>query len=168
LLHQHFQLVKLSVAGCKIARQWRLVSKVELDQSQSKGYTVNGFQQLFTLILPFELSDTGFLGNLSQLAPGFVTLRLEMEVVALAVGHGGVVVQLRRVVWQGWIGRRRGRFHWMSLEQKRIIRNRNKIWKESQRELTITTSDESRRGFLPPRRWRGACYHYRHQVFGVY
>jgi hypothetical protein len=56
----------------------------------------------------------------------------------------------------------------MSLEQKRIVRNRNKIWKESQRELTITTSDESLRGFLPPRRWRGACYHYRHQVFGVY
>jgi hypothetical protein len=26
--------------------------------------------------------------------------------------------------------------------------------------LTITTSDESRRGFLPPRRWRGVCYHY--------
>jgi hypothetical protein len=43
---------------------------------------------------------------------------------------------------------------------KRIVRNRKKIWKESQRELTITTSDESRRGFLRPRRWRGACYRY--------
>jgi hypothetical protein len=25
LLHQHLQLVKLGVAGCKVARQWRLV-----------------------------------------------------------------------------------------------------------------------------------------------
>jgi hypothetical protein len=25
LLHQHFQLVKLGVAGCKVARQWWLV-----------------------------------------------------------------------------------------------------------------------------------------------
>jgi hypothetical protein len=31
LLHQHFQLVKLGVAGCKVARQWWLVSKGELD-----------------------------------------------------------------------------------------------------------------------------------------
>jgi hypothetical protein len=72
-----------------------------LYQSQSKGYTVNGLQQLFTLILPFELSDAGFLGNFSQIASGFVTLRLETEGVALAVGHGGVVVRLRGVVGQG-------------------------------------------------------------------
>jgi hypothetical protein len=32
LLHQHFQLVKLGVAGCKVAMQWWLVSKGELDQ----------------------------------------------------------------------------------------------------------------------------------------
>jgi hypothetical protein len=56
----------------------------------------------------------------------------------------------------------------MSLEQKRIVRNRKKIWKELQRELTITTSDESRRGFLSPRRWRGACYRYLPSGFGVY
>jgi hypothetical protein len=31
LLHQHFQLVKLDVIGCKVAKQWRLVSKAELD-----------------------------------------------------------------------------------------------------------------------------------------
>jgi hypothetical protein len=31
LLHQHFQLVKLGVAGYKVARQWWLVSKGELD-----------------------------------------------------------------------------------------------------------------------------------------
>jgi hypothetical protein len=43
-------------------------------------------------MLPFELSDAGFLGNFSQLAPGFVTLRLETEGVALAVGKGRVVV----------------------------------------------------------------------------
>jgi hypothetical protein len=49
-------------------------------------------------MLPFELSDAGFLGNFSQLTPGLVTLRLETEGVALAVGHGGVVVRLRGVV----------------------------------------------------------------------
>jgi hypothetical protein len=103
LLHQHLQLVKLGVAGCNITKQWRLVSKVELDQSQSKGYTVNGLQQLFALILPFEFGDAGFLGNFSQLAPGFIMLRLETEGVALAVGHGGVVVRLRGVVRQGRI-----------------------------------------------------------------
>jgi hypothetical protein len=98
-----------------------------LDQSQSKGFTVNGLQQLFTLILPFELSDAGFLGNFYQLAPGFVTLRLEMEGVALAVGHRGVVVRLRGVVWQGRIrGRRRG---WIPLDEpetKKIVKNRRK------------------------------------------
>jgi hypothetical protein len=31
---------------------------------------------LFALMLPFELSDAGFLVNFSQLALGFVTLRL--------------------------------------------------------------------------------------------
>jgi hypothetical protein len=31
LLYQHLQLVQLGVAGCKVARQWWLVSKVELD-----------------------------------------------------------------------------------------------------------------------------------------
>jgi hypothetical protein len=103
LLHQHLQLVKLGVAGCNITKQWQLVSKVELDQSQSKGYTVNGLQQLFALILPFEFGDAGFLGNFSQLAPGFIMLRLETEGVALAVGHGGVVVRLRGVVRQGRI-----------------------------------------------------------------
>jgi hypothetical protein len=36
-------------------------------------------------MLPFELSDASLLGNLSQLAPGLVTLRLEVEGVALAV-----------------------------------------------------------------------------------
>jgi hypothetical protein len=25
LLHQHLQLVELGVAGCKVARQWRLL-----------------------------------------------------------------------------------------------------------------------------------------------
>jgi hypothetical protein len=43
-------------------------------------------------MFPFELSDASFLGNLSQLVSGFVTLRLEMEGVALVVARGGVVV----------------------------------------------------------------------------
>jgi hypothetical protein len=50
-----------------------------LNQSQSKKFTINGLQQLPALMLPFKLSDASFLGNLSQLAPGFVTLRLKME-----------------------------------------------------------------------------------------
>jgi hypothetical protein len=36
-------------------------------------------------VLPFELSDAGFLGNLSQLKLSFVALRLETEGVTLAV-----------------------------------------------------------------------------------
>jgi hypothetical protein len=31
LLHQHFELVKLGVTGCKVAKQWRLVSKAEMN-----------------------------------------------------------------------------------------------------------------------------------------
>jgi hypothetical protein len=31
LLHQHFQPVKLGIEGYKVARQWWLVSKGELD-----------------------------------------------------------------------------------------------------------------------------------------
>jgi hypothetical protein len=31
LLHQHFQLVELGIAGCKITKQWGSVSKAELD-----------------------------------------------------------------------------------------------------------------------------------------
>jgi hypothetical protein len=66
LLHQHLQLVKLGVAGCNITKQWRLVSKVELDQSQSLGFTVNGLQQLLALMLPFELGDSSLLGTSSS------------------------------------------------------------------------------------------------------
>jgi hypothetical protein len=29
LLHQHFQVVKLGAAGCKAARQWRLVQRLD-------------------------------------------------------------------------------------------------------------------------------------------
>jgi hypothetical protein len=66
LLHQHLQLVKLGVAGCNITKQWRLVSKVELDQSQSLGFTVNGLQQLLALMLPFELGDSSLLRTSSS------------------------------------------------------------------------------------------------------
>jgi hypothetical protein len=79
-------------------------------------------------MLPFELSDAGFLGNIFQLAPGFVALRLETEGIALVVARGGVVVRLRGVVWQGWIrGRRRSRIPLDEAENtKRIVRNRKK------------------------------------------
>jgi hypothetical protein len=81
-------------------------------------------------MLPFELSDASFLGNLSQLVPGFFTLRLETEGVSLAVARGGVVVRLRGVVRQGWIrGRRRGRIPLDKPKTKRIVRNSKKSGK---------------------------------------
>jgi hypothetical protein len=43
-------------------------------------------------MLPFELGNAGFLGNIFQLAPGFVALRLETEGVTLIVARGGEVV----------------------------------------------------------------------------
>jgi hypothetical protein len=46
------------------------------------------------LVLSSELSDAGFLGDFSQLAPGLVTLRLEAESVALSIGYRGVVIRL--------------------------------------------------------------------------
>jgi hypothetical protein len=61
---------------------------------QSKGCTIDGCQQLFVLVLSSELSDAGFLGDFSQLAPGLVTLRLEAESVALSIGYRGVVIRL--------------------------------------------------------------------------
>jgi hypothetical protein len=168
LLHQHFQLVKLGVAGYKVARQWRLVSKVELNQSQSKGFTVKGLQQLFTLMLPFELSDAGFLGNFSQLAPGFVTLRLETEGVALAVGHSGVVVRPRGVVRQGWIrGRRGGRIPLDEPEKKRIVRKRKKSGRN--RKGSLRSLPPTSAGATSFRLVAGAApaATTRHQVFGV-
>jgi hypothetical protein len=86
-------------------------------------------------MLPFELSDAGFLGNLSQLAPGFVALRLKIEGVALVVARGGVVVRLRGVVRQGWIrGRRRGRIPLDETKKtKGIVRNRKKSGKNRKR-----------------------------------
>jgi hypothetical protein len=50
-------------------------------------------------MLPFELSDVGLPGNIFQLAPSFVALRLEPEGVALIVVRGRIVVRLRGVVW---------------------------------------------------------------------
>jgi hypothetical protein len=85
-------------------------------------------------MLPFELGDAGFLGNLSQLAPGFVALRFETEGVTLIVARGGVVVRLRGVVRQGWIrGRRRDWIPLDELETKRIVRNRKKSGKNRKR-----------------------------------
>jgi hypothetical protein len=93
-----------------------------------KKFTINGLQQLFALMLPFELSDAGLLGNILQLAPGFVALCLEPEGVALVVARARVVVRLRRVVQQGWVrGRCRGRIPLDEPERtKGIVRNRKK------------------------------------------
>jgi hypothetical protein len=85
-------------------------------------------------MLPFEFGDASFLGKFSQLAPGFVALRLEMEGVALVVVRGGVVVRLRGVVRQGWIrGRCRGRIPLDEPETKGIVRNREKSGKNPKR-----------------------------------
>jgi hypothetical protein len=85
-------------------------------------------------MFPFELSDIGFLGNLSQLVPGFVALRFETEGIALVVARGRVVLRLRGVVRQSWIrGRPRGRIPLDEPEIKRIIRNRKKSGKDHKR-----------------------------------
>jgi hypothetical protein len=49
-------------------------------------------------MLPFELGDSSLLGNIFQLASGFVTLRLEPKGVALVVARRRIVVRLRGVV----------------------------------------------------------------------
>jgi hypothetical protein len=49
-------------------------------------------------VLPFELGDFGLLGNIFQLASGFLKLRLEPESVALTVARRRIVVRLRGVV----------------------------------------------------------------------
>jgi hypothetical protein len=52
----------------------------------------------------------------------------------LVVARGGVVVQLRGVVWQGWIrGRRRGRIPLDEPETEGIVRNRKKSGKNRKR-----------------------------------
>jgi hypothetical protein len=54
LLYQLLQLVELSVAGCKKQKSKISVkSRVESRINQSR--TVNGFQQLLALVLPFQL-----------------------------------------------------------------------------------------------------------------
>jgi hypothetical protein len=82
----------------------------------------------------FHRGNAGFLGNLSQLAPGFVALCLETEGIVLVVARGGVVVRLRGVVRQGWIrDRRRGRIPLDEPETKGIVRNRRKSGKNRKR-----------------------------------
>jgi hypothetical protein len=61
-------------------------------EDQSKGYTIDGCQQLFALVLPLDFGDAGLLGNFSQHMPGLVALRLEAKCVFLPVGHRRVVV----------------------------------------------------------------------------
>jgi hypothetical protein len=40
-------------------------------------------------VLPFELGDSGLLGDVSQLAPGFIALRLEPAGTAITVARAG-------------------------------------------------------------------------------
>jgi hypothetical protein len=61
LLHQRLQLVELGIAGCKkkgiSIKSW-VGSKIRLQSG-----TVDGFQQLFALVLPLKLGYARFLGN---------------------------------------------------------------------------------------------------------
>jgi hypothetical protein len=47
---------------------------------------------LLALVLPFELSDSGLLRHVFQLATGFLKLHLEPESVALTVARRRIVV----------------------------------------------------------------------------
>jgi hypothetical protein len=84
-------------------------------------------------MLPFQLGDADLLGDIFQLVPSFVTLRLESESSALIVARGRVVVRLRGVVRQGWIRSwRRGRIPLDEPEKTRgIVRNRKKSGRRS-------------------------------------
>jgi hypothetical protein len=79
-------------------------------------------------VLPFKLGNSGLLGNIFQLAPGFIALRLEPEDVALVVARRRIVVRLLGVICHGWSrGRRRSRIPLDETENaKRIVRNRKK------------------------------------------
>jgi hypothetical protein len=81
-------------------------------------------------MLPFELGDSGLLGDVFQLAPGFIALRLEPEGVALVVARRRerVTGRSRGVARQGSIrGRRRSR---VSLDEprntKKVVSERRK------------------------------------------
>jgi hypothetical protein len=94
-----------------------LALKAGLDQRfDFKSCTVDGVQQLFALVLPLQLGYARLLGDVLQLALGRLQLRLEAEGVDLPVGHGGVAVGLRGVVWKGLIGRRRRRIPLINLK----------------------------------------------------
>jgi hypothetical protein len=43
-------------------------------------------------VLPFELGDSGLLGNIFQLAPGFIALCLKLEGVTLVLARRRIVV----------------------------------------------------------------------------
>jgi hypothetical protein len=54
-------------------------------------------------VLPFELGDSGLLGDVFQFAPGFIALRLEPEGVSLVVARRRerVAGRCRGVAWYG-------------------------------------------------------------------
>jgi hypothetical protein len=64
-------------------------SKFELKLKQITRFTVDSLQQLLVLVLPFELGDSGLLGDVSQLAPGFIVLRLEPVGIAITETRAG-------------------------------------------------------------------------------
>jgi hypothetical protein len=109
------------------------------------------------LVLPLQFGYASLLGDVFQLTLGHLKFRLEAESVKFPVGHGGVVVRLRGVVWQRLIGRRGRRVPLNKPETNRIVRNKGKSQTSNEEKMAIIASDANWRGSLPPRRRRGAC-----------
>jgi hypothetical protein len=65
-------------------------------------------QQLLVLVLPFVLGDSDLLGDVPQLAPGFITLRLEPACVSIAIARAGGVGTAGRSRGVAHLGRGRG------------------------------------------------------------
>jgi hypothetical protein len=100
---------------------------------QIKGFTIDGLQQLFALVLPFELGDSDLLGDVFQLVLGFIALGLESEGVTLVVARRRErVARSRGVARQGWIcGRCGSRVTLDEAENaKRIVSDKKKISRE--------------------------------------
>jgi hypothetical protein len=114
LLHQRLELVELSITGCKVQEKGGLALKAGLDQRAALGPYRRWSPAAVALVFPFQLGYTNLLGDLLQLALGRLQFRLEAESVEFPVGHGGVAVRLRGVVWKRLTGRR-GR--WIPLNQ---------------------------------------------------
>jgi hypothetical protein len=100
------------------------IKKPDWNRERFQSRTVDGRQQLLALVLPLQFGYASLFGDVLQLALGHLELRLEAESIKFPVGHGGVAIRLRGVIWQGLTGRRR---RWIPLnkpETEVIVRNK--------------------------------------------